>query len=271
MWPTNAFLTVTFRDECLPKKGVTIEEHQLFMKNLRAQWHHATGQYFRFYMCGEYGEKTFRPHYHYALFNFPPCQNPNPWRGRGRFIPCNCNICRFVSKVWGKGHVFIGYLEPDSAQYIAGYVTKKMTKKDDKRLAHEVVDPDTGEVTIEYYHPEFSKQSRNPGIARAAVNVILDAHIRSAREELPSSLRQGSRMLPLGRYLKGKLQDETNQTPLSADALHARQMLSLLKDSKNDTIFPRAIAQGSAAVAMRLVNAQRALKIEQRFQRKGSI
>ncbi len=272
LWPQNSFLTLTYRDTDLPADGVSNSEHQAFMKKLRAEWYLATQQKIRFYMCGEYGDKTFRPHYHYALFNFPSCYGPGPtWYGR-KYVPCNCQVCSFVTSIWGKGHVFIGKLEMESAQYIAQYVTKKMTKKKDKRLKKYDHDPITGEITESYYNPEFSRASRNPGIASAAVSVIAAACKKYDRE-IPLALRHGNRHLPLGRYMKGKLYEETGEKPISLQALEAKQMFSLLVSTKNSptTFTPKALgASFSAAVGMQLVNAQKCLQTEQRFNRKGT-
>lgn len=265
LWPHNAFLTLTFRNSSLPSCGVSVAEHQSFIKNLRNQWHLATGGYFRFYGCGEYGEKTFRPHYHYALFNFPTCRDPQPFSDNHHFRPCSCDICRFVTRVWGKGHIFLGTLEPESAGYVAGYVTKKMTKKDDDRLRR--VDPDTGEVT--YLNPEFSKQSTRPGIAAGAVDKIITRWEQSGLEDLPTGLRHGNRFMPLGRYLKGKINEKFEVEPLSQNALEARQMLSLLPHVKEDPSYAAALSEAPTWLALKHVHAQRVLQIEQKFDRRS--
>lgn len=62
----NCFLTLTFDDEHLPKsESLDVRDLQLFMKRLRKEY----GKGIRFYACGEYGEKYYRPHYHLCLFN----------------------------------------------------------------------------------------------------------------------------------------------------------------------------------------------------------
>lgn len=272
LWPSNAFVTLTYDDDHLPDFGVSTSEHQSFMKNLRTQWHDATGCFFRFYMCGEYGEKTFRPHYHYALFNFPTCCGRGPtWRGK-RFIPCTCNVCMFVSRVWGKGHVFIGNLEHNSAQYVAGYVTKKLTKKDDPRLKFELFDPSTGEIKIVSYNPEFSLMSRNPGLGAGAVDGIIKRWQESGLESLPNGIRVRDRFLPLGRYMKGKMNDILQETPLSLNQIEARQMLSLLRDIKGDpTLRSFALKYGSGEAVQKIFGQQKVLQVNQSFTRKGNI
>lgn len=68
LYPENSFITLTFSDEVLAKRGVSLDKRdfQLFMKRLRK---FTGGQMIRYFHCGEYGAKTFRPHYHALLFN----------------------------------------------------------------------------------------------------------------------------------------------------------------------------------------------------------
>lgn len=264
-WPSNAFATLTYRDDALPPHGVSVQEHQTFMKQLRARWHEASGQTLRFYMCGEYGEKTFRPHYHYALFNYPTCLGPGS-RTVGRvFIPCNCNPCAFLSRVWGKGHVYLGTLTAESAQYVAGYVTKKMTKEEDPRL--HVTDPITGEISS--YNPEFSRMSTRPGIGALRVERLVSDFLNSGLEGDLTGVRHGNRFMPLGRYMKEKISEHLPTEAMSSQTVEARQMFSMLHDIQNNPeIFARALARGSAAAAMSLVGRQNVIKTEQRFNRK---
>lgn len=68
---TSYFLTMTYEDEQLPHRidshlpTLVKEHHVLFMKRLR-KWNPIP---IRFYMVGEYGTETQRPHYHYIIFN----------------------------------------------------------------------------------------------------------------------------------------------------------------------------------------------------------
>lgn len=67
------FLTLTYDDEHLPYGSdglptVVKSDVQLFMKRLRSRVSNGV----RFFAVGEYGSKTFRPHYHILLFNVPP-------------------------------------------------------------------------------------------------------------------------------------------------------------------------------------------------------
>lgn len=203
----NSFITLTYTEETLPSSSTGLStlnpRHvQLFFKRLRSTLTRSNSptivtdlnidRSIRFYCVGEYGDTTSRPHYHAAIFGFPSCR-----RGRTQFSrrtnSC-CEICDLVLDAWSLGHVYIGDLTRESAAYIAGYVTKKMTSKDDPRLNGR--------------HPEFARMSNRPGIGAFAMYDVADTVLKHG-VETPHVLRHGRAMLPLGRYLHNKLQDMT--------------------------------------------------------------
>ena len=69
----NSFLTLTYDDDHIRWSPVTGEQTlykrdlQLFMKRLRK---HLEPLKVRFFACGEYGDNTYRPHYHVILFGY---------------------------------------------------------------------------------------------------------------------------------------------------------------------------------------------------------
>jgi len=150
----NCFLTLTFDDEHLPKsESLDVRDLQLFMKRLRKEY----GKGIRFYACGEYGEKYYRPHYHLCLFNHDfhdkylwKMSNDKPlYRSKS------------LEKIWPFGHSSIGEVTFESAAYCARYIMKKVTGDRAKKY-YEWVD-ENGEV--HQLKPEFTTQSRRPGLA----------------------------------------------------------------------------------------------------------
>jgi len=151
----SSFITLTYNPENLPKHNTLVKKHfQDFMKRLRK---HYFPQKIRFFHCGEYGEKTNRPHYQAILFN---CTFKDAKQLPGFKLLKTSEI---LKKIWGKGHTSIGDVTFQSAAYVAGYVQKKINGKQ-KEEHYAIIDKTTGE-----YHgqlqQEYSTMSRKPGIA----------------------------------------------------------------------------------------------------------
>lgn len=161
----------------------------------------------RYFLVGEYGDSSQRPHYHVALFGYPSCIH-----GRSMY-KVNKNCCRncdLIRDTWQKGNVDLGTLQRESASYLCGYVTKKMTNKNDSRL--------NGRI------PEFATMSLKPGIGALAMNNVAESlttdfgcDLIDEIGDVPSTLLQGKKNFPLGRYLKMKLRErlgfEETNTP----------------------------------------------------------
>lgn len=185
----NTFATLTYDDDHLPGLGSLDPQHlKLFMYRLRQA---IKPHKIRFYAVGEYGDDTERPHYHVAFFGLPNCA-----RNRTLFRPNRicCENCQRIGQHWPLGNVYLGELNSTTAAYIAGYVTKKLTGKDDVRL--------------EGRHPEFARMSNRPGIGAAAMDDVastLMEHGLDNEEDVPAALRHGNKLYPLGRYLRRRL------------------------------------------------------------------
>lgn len=155
MHADSCFITLTYDDDNLPPGGTLVKsDFQKFMKRLRK----AEGK-LRFFHCGEYGETTFRPHYHALLFGWRP-RDPELFANDGEVRTYTSKKLR---ELWPAGHSTFGEVTFESAAYVARYCTKKITG--DAALDHyRVIDADTGEVFDRL--PEYSTQSRRPGIGR---------------------------------------------------------------------------------------------------------
>lgn len=155
MHKRNEFLTLTYDDKHLPKYGTLVKRDlQLFMKRLRRK--HGAG--IRFYACGEYGERTNRPHYHLLLFGFSSSDRKfykNSPTGDPLYVS------RAMRDLWPMGNNTIGDVTFDSCAYVSRYVCDKKTG-DMAEWWYDVVDADTGEIIR--LTPEFSNMSRRPGI-----------------------------------------------------------------------------------------------------------
>lgn len=204
---SSCFVTLTYSPENLPSGNTLVPKDCTdFIKRLRF---HLGKTKIRYFLVGEYGDHTERPHYHLALF------------GIGQEFE------DLVRTTWGLGHVYVGDLSPHSARYITGYVVKKLTKADDPKLKGR--------------HPEFARMSK--GIGKSAIPAIaasLDNDIgRCALNntvDVPTYLRSNSKTLPLGRYLRGQLRralDVYSVDPMTGEIKYGASEASLQESTKD--------------------------------------
>ena len=118
MHERNTFLTLTY-DEDHVVDEIYKAELQLFFKRLRKQ----VGP-FRYFACGEYGDRTHRAHYHALIFG-------KDFRGNEkRRTLRNDYESPIINKTWTKGLHECGDITGASAFYVAGYEQKKLDDED---------------------------------------------------------------------------------------------------------------------------------------------
>lgn len=154
----NAFITLTYAPEHLPKDhSLDVKHFQDFMKRLRRSEY---GRQIRFFHCGEYGEKTSRPHYHACLFGIDfDDKEVVSVNKQGQPLHKSAKL----SKLWPWGHSSVGTVTFQSAGYCARYITKKITGEA-AESHYEWVDQETGE--IHKLKPEYTTMSRRPGLGK---------------------------------------------------------------------------------------------------------
>lgn len=228
----NAFVTLTYNEENLPRDKSLVPKHVTdWQKRLR----YHSGIDLRYFSVGEYGKEGERPHYHAAVFGLPGCASYD--------TQCPCTACETLRKSWDKGFVLNGTLGPESAQYIAGYVTKKMTdrKPSEKYEKLKLKNPKLAEKykehVIDYLQgrkPEFARMSNKPGIGASFIPAIIDmletTHGKDLVVELgdaPDLIQIGGKDILLGKYLKNKLRDEIGIT----DEQKERKLSQLQKEN----------------------------------------
>lgn len=136
---SSLFVTLTYDDAHLPPGETLVKRDlQLFFKRLRK----ACGPC-RYYAVGEYGSRTFRPHYHALLFGVD-------FADAVVFSRDDRGVCLLRSpeleSIWGLGFAPFGEVTFESAAYCARYCLTKEAHSFPDRL------------------PEFSIMSRRPGI-----------------------------------------------------------------------------------------------------------
>jgi hypothetical protein len=180
----NSFLTVTFAPEHLPRFGsLSVSDCQLFLKRYREYLFRHFNIKIRMAYCGEYGEETNRPHYHFLIFGhwfhdawqsgmrngLPIFRSPTldgmrrgtrGWKLENRDLDIRAPL-------WPFGQSEIGTLTFDSAAYVARYILKKAHGAASEK--YWVVDRSTGELLNENTK-EFFKTSRRPGIGKGWID-----------------------------------------------------------------------------------------------------
>ena len=102
------FVTLTYNDDTVPSKGVSVDDIQKHFKRVRK--HLKT---FRYYCTAEYGTKTLRPHYHYIAFT-----NDN--------VTLN-EFYSIIDSCWSKGFINMKPLTKGRIIYCIGYLKGQFT------------------------------------------------------------------------------------------------------------------------------------------------
>lgn len=167
LYPHNAFLTLTYNNDNLPRDlSLDHRHYQLFMKRLRRRFNANAARPIRYYMCGEYGEGRGRPHYHACLFNIHfKDQLYYSARGGNKIY-----TSRLLDDIWQLGECKIGAVTFESAAYVSRYIADRKTGPD-AHNAYTLLDKNTGEIFQR--KPEYNDMSRNPGIAAPWIDKYL--------------------------------------------------------------------------------------------------
>lgn len=163
---SNCFITLTYDDQHVPRGTTLVKSHfQEFIQRFRDAIAPKRVSYF---MCGEYGERDGRPHYHAIIFGHDFGELvyrkrftavPEVVSGRSKGAYSSTELARY----WTMGFNAVGAVTPQSAGYVARYCLKKVTGV----LADEHykrIDPETGEVY--WLLPEYAHMSTRPAIGK---------------------------------------------------------------------------------------------------------
>lgn len=141
------FVTLTYNDEKATANAqkLNVIDVQLFLKRLRKElskvdvYHYpsidrgsniAQNAKFRYFIVGEYGDRTNRPHYHGVLFDIPYKIGLNL---RDEFAK-NKYIRELIEKNWSNGLIHVGSITVASLKYILKYVLKSDTEKNKETI-----------------------------------------------------------------------------------------------------------------------------------------
>ena len=137
---TALFLTLTYDDAHVPWVTCTdgVQRHnlepshpQLFLKRIRKYFWTNFNRKLRFYLCGEYGSRTFRPHYHMILFGASLSDFPDSFVFSST---CESGGILYESPVldgiWSFGACRFSLASYQTFCYVGRYVLKKQYASD---------------------------------------------------------------------------------------------------------------------------------------------
>ena len=166
------FVTLTYKEETVPPE-LSRDDASKFLHYFRKKF----GS-FRFFLVGEYGEISGRPHFHAIIYTHKDAAA----------VSEACEVS------WGRkfGFFSVGHsFESAVAHYCSGYVTKKLNDCEDGR------------------EKEFIRVSTRPSIGSLAIPSIeyslkknnwFEEHV-----DVPISVNIGGKSWPLGRHLRKEL------------------------------------------------------------------
>lgn len=164
------FITLTYNNENVPRTDSGVpqlqkRDLQLFKKRLRKLNAAVSKSHIRYYSVGEYGTRTFRPHYHSIIFNVHP------------------SVMAQLTSVWKLGNVQVGKVNAASIHYVTKYVINR------NHSYPSVTKP-------------FSTMSRRPGIGHVYYEKMRAWHREDKRTYV---VREGGFKQRLPRYYKDKI------------------------------------------------------------------
>lgn len=166
------FVTLTYSDPPLGDFALPTlvkKDVQDFMKRLRKRIRDPI----KYYLCGEYGENTCRPHYHVIFFNLP--QEP----------------LKVLFDSWQHGLIHIGEVTPRSIRYTLKYI---MQGKKNSSLH-------------EYVQRPFALMSKGLGVG------YVISRKKWHRDDITRNyvVQEGGKKTRLPRYFRDKLYSKTDK------------------------------------------------------------
>lgn len=232
------FVTLTYAPEhCPADASVSVRAAQDYLRKLRSI---VAPRKVRYFIVGEYGDESERPHYHAIIFGNVTSDE--------------------VQQAWSLGHSRADAVTMERLQYLAGYTAKKWTRVNEwnkEKLAGR--------------SPEFARMSLKPGIGAGAVEDLARVHhsrggslVVARTGDVSGSYRQGGALWPLGRYLRSRLRQEV---------IGVEKEMAVARDVRRRGIRDRLLDAGDfgASDVRKRLNQERSLEVKSRIFRKRKI
>lgn len=184
----GAFCTLTYNDDNIPIRysidGAAVPS--LDKKGTLKFFNNAQSVFgaFRYYLVGEYGDTSRRPHYHAAIFPASTAQ-----------------LCQVLERWKNRGFYSYSEITPQRARYLARYTAKKLTCPKDYRL--------------DGREPEFRTSSRRPPLGSEFCDRIIEhyqtrkgAQFIAERGDVARTFRFDGSIYPIGDWALKKIRTE---------------------------------------------------------------
>lgn len=188
------FVTLTYDDDHLPPDGVSKRDVQLFLKRLRKNFDSRT---LRYYICSEYGDHTYRAHYHALLFFVG--------------IKRNAELYDIITRSWQNGFVDFGEIEEGSIVYVTKYCLKGSDVPPGMNDNFRLLSKMHGGLGVDYIEDQF------------------DYHLQ--RLDKPTYVHLEGHSAPMPRYYRTKIigtLDQTDKEMIST--MYMQSMLAYRKE-----------------------------------------
>lgn len=201
------FITLSYNEENVvwngDKRTLCKKDGQDFLKRLRD---HFYPRKLRFYLCGEYGELTFRPHMHLVVFGI----DLDDFEDKKIYKITKLGFVLYESEklnsIWSNGYAPFSAYSYRTGAYVARYITKKQK---DPKIFYEALN----------VLPPYATMSLKPGIGSAFYEKHKEEYLHSNKLYVSDS--NTSIEVGFPRYLKMKLEEECPEGWLERKAVLA--------------------------------------------------
>lgn len=184
----SVFVTLTYNDLHLPANNTLVKaDLQKYFKRLRKSLD--VQRRIKYYAVGEYGDLG-RPHYHAIIFG----------------LSLDRDDKKKMKDAWPYGYCYFGLAEPDSIQYVAGYIDKKWSGKKAKE--------------------EYDDKNRIPVFRLSSLGLGRD-WLEKNRDQIIKRESMTYRGVPvkIPRYYLNKLGDDIDKESISEKAYESETKL----------------------------------------------
>lgn len=234
---SSFFVTLTYDNDHIPNAvikdtgeimqyGTLVKRDcQLFMKRLRKNYRYDNK--IRFFLAGEYGSQTARPHYHVILFGLKLNDLVLYKKDRGYCYWTS----KFIEEAWQhKGYCVVAPVTWETCAYTARYIMKKQNGEASKKY------DELGII------PEFTLMSRKPGISFECFEDNKESYLKFG--EVNISTEDGGRSIKNIKYWNKHLEIEyPDDVKLMKEKCKKKmEVIQKIKESNTDKSYLELLA-----------------------------